>query len=128
MDPDELLEGIFEMAETQLAIPQLLDVDMVLDHPNKQAIMTYVSLIRTAVEASELERSHLNESMAKVQKAMASLEDQLQNRIKELEAELESSRAENAELRNQLEQVFFCIVHFFFRRVGFFVFIGTTKK
>ena len=94
LDADELLNGIFNHAEKHLAIPQLLTVDMLLKNPNKQAVMTYISLVRTAVENRKEERSKLNQSMAQMKKAFHSLEDGLKSRVQFLEKQLEANKLE----------------------------------
>ncbi|ETO07314.1 actinin-like protein, partial [Reticulomyxa filosa] len=94
MEPDDLLKHVLGYAEERLKIPQLLDVWHILENPDKQAMMTYVSLVRTAVDNRDQERSKLNQSMAKMKEVFHSLEDQLRNQISFLEKELNATKLE----------------------------------
>ncbi|ETO10141.1 hypothetical protein RFI_27236, partial [Reticulomyxa filosa] len=94
MDADDLIKHVLGYAEDRLKIPQLLDVRHILENPDKQAMMTYVSLVRTAVDNREQERSKLNQSMAKMKEAFNSLEDQLRSQITFLEKELQATKME----------------------------------
>ncbi|ETO04992.1 hypothetical protein RFI_32402 [Reticulomyxa filosa] len=68
-------------------IPQLLDVCHILENTDKQTMMTYVSLIRTAVDNHEQKRT-------KMKDVSHSLEDQLRNKISFLEKELKATKLE----------------------------------
>eukprot|EP01083_Nonionella_stella_P270733 916922_1 len=50
MDTEELLEGLLKLGDKHLHIPQLLDPSDLMYSPNKEAVMTYVSLLRTAID------------------------------------------------------------------------------
>jgi len=90
MEPDDLLKHILGYAEERLRIPQLLDVYHIVHSPDKQAMMTYVSLVRTAVDNREQERSKTE----KMKQVFQSLEDQLRNQITFLEKELNNTKME----------------------------------
>eukprot|EP00490_Sorites_sp_Unknown_P027206 CAMPEP_0114661022 /NCGR_PEP_ID=MMETSP0191-20121206/21477_1 /TAXON_ID=126664 /ORGANISM="Sorites sp." /LENGTH=143 /DNA_ID=CAMNT_0001891919 /DNA_START=798 /DNA_END=1226 /DNA_ORIENTATION=+ len=104
MDADELLDGCFQLAENRLAIPQLLDVDEMITDPDKQSVMTYVSLIRTAIEAQEAERSAAAQSMNKMKETFQSLEEEWVERVRRLEQQLENERQKNKTLDDTLQQ------------------------
>jgi len=87
----ELLDAVFDIAEKSLAIPRLIDVQDLLENPDKQVIMTYVSLIRSSVHASEKTRNQVEHSMNKMQNMFNTLENQLQDRIGFLERTLQAS-------------------------------------
>ena len=66
MDTEELLDGLLKLGHKHLHIPQLLDPHDLMYSPNKEAVMTYVSLLRTAIEAKDQERSAAEASMGKM--------------------------------------------------------------
>lgn len=66
LDTDELLEGVLRLGDQHLHIPQLLDVQQMMETPDKQSIMTYVSLLRTSIEAKEHERSNADRAAVQV--------------------------------------------------------------
>jgi len=106
LSPHELLDAVFDIAEAQLAIPRLIDVQDLLEAPDKFSVMTYVSLIRSSVHAAEKTRNQVQNSMDKMQTMFNTLETQLQDRIGFLERTLETTvksnqAAEAAKLREK---------------------------
>ena len=100
-----MLGGVFHVADEQLAIPKLLDVNDVLYNPDRQSIMTYVTLIRTAVTNKEKERL---DKMA-IQEKLASTEQfhqteivKLQEGNRALTAKLEMAEKQRNMFENQL--------------------------
>lgn len=91
LSPAECLDAVFDIAEKQLAIPRLIDYRDLLSKPDKHAVMTYVSLIRSSVHASEKSSSHVEKSMNLMQNNFNTLEGQLKERIDSLERTLEAS-------------------------------------
>lgn len=104
MDTEELLEGLLKLGDKHLHIPQLLDPYDLMHSPNKEAVMTYVSLLRTAIEAKDQERSAAEASMKKMKDAFANLEDNWLNRVKELEGRLEEAQKQQAEYAEKLQE------------------------
>eukprot|EP00486_Rosalina_sp_Unknown_P005092 CAMPEP_0201570936 /NCGR_PEP_ID=MMETSP0190_2-20130828/13415_1 /ASSEMBLY_ACC=CAM_ASM_000263 /TAXON_ID=37353 /ORGANISM="Rosalina sp." /LENGTH=731 /DNA_ID=CAMNT_0047995009 /DNA_START=90 /DNA_END=2282 /DNA_ORIENTATION=+ len=104
MDTEELLEGLLKLGDKHLHIPQLLDPYDLMHSPNKEAVMTYVSLLRTAIEAKDQERSAAEASMKKMKDAFANLEDNWLNRVKELENRLEDAQRQQAEYAEKLQE------------------------
>jgi len=104
MDTEELLEGLLKLGDKHLHIPQLLDPNDLMYNPNKEAVMTYVSLLRTAIEAKDQERSAAEASMKKMKDAFANLEDNWLNRVKELEGRLEESQTQVADYAERLQE------------------------
>jgi len=104
MDTEELLEGLLRLGDKHLHIPQLLDPSDLMRNPNKEAVMTYVSLLRTAIESKDKERSAAEASMGKMQEAFAKLEDNWLQRVKDLETRLEEAQQGQAEYAEKLQE------------------------
>jgi len=104
MDTEELLEGLLRLGDKHLHIPQLLDAADLMSQPNKEAVMTYVSLLRTAIESKDKERSAAEASMGKMQEAFAKLEDTWLNRTKDLTTRLEASQQQTSEYAEKLQE------------------------
>eukprot|EP01084_Bolivina_argentea_P100430 180329_1 len=104
MDTEELLEGLLKLGDKHLHIPQLLDPSDLMYSPNKEAVMTYVSLLRTAIEAKDQERSAAEASMKKMKDAFANLEDNWLQRVSELESRLEAAQQQQAEYAEKLQE------------------------
>jgi len=104
MDTEELLEGLLKLGDKHLHIPQLLDPYDLMHNPNKEAVMTYVSLLRTAIEAKDAERSAAEASMKKMKDAFSNLEDNWLNRVSELERRLEESQKQVSEYAERLQE------------------------
>jgi len=104
MDTEELLEGLLKLGQKHLHIPQLLDPHDLMHSPNKEAVMTYVSLLRTAIEAKDQERSAAEASMGKMKDAFAKLEDNWLSRVNELETRLEAAQRQQEEYAEKLQE------------------------
>eukprot|EP01083_Nonionella_stella_P199830 732440_1 len=104
MDTEELLEGLLKLGDKHLHIPQLLEPYDLMHAPNKEAVMTYVSLLRTAIEAKDQERSAAEASMKKMKDAFANLEDNWLQRVHELESRLEESQKQVSEYAEKLQE------------------------
>ncbi|ETO15070.1 WD-40 repeat-containing protein [Reticulomyxa filosa] len=94
MKSDDLLKHVLGYAEEQLKIPQLLDVCHILENPDKQTMMTYISLIRTAMDNRE-------QKPTKMKDVYHSLEDHLRNKISFLEKEKNWAKEKN-DLQNEI--------------------------
>ncbi len=104
LDPEELLDGIFNLGEKQLAIPQILIASEMLEKPDRQSVMTYVTLVRTAVEAAEQERSQVKASMVKMKNVWKTVEDQLKGQVRFLGDSLKATQGELDAQRMLLEK------------------------
>jgi len=88
LDADELLDGVMRMADEKLGIPVLLDTEQHMRSPVKQAVMAYVSVIRSSKATIDRVGSQQTDAIDKVKKAHKFMQDSLRVQLTSAEERL----------------------------------------
>jgi len=88
LDADELLDGVMKMADEKLGIPVLLDTEQHMRSPVKQAVMAYVSVIRSSKATIDRVGSQQTDAIDKVKKAHKFMQDSLRVQLTSAEERL----------------------------------------
>jgi len=103
LDADELLDGVMKMADEKLGIPVLLDTEQHMRSPVKQAVMAYVSVIRSSKATIDRVGSQQTDAIDKVKKAHKFMQDSLRVQLTSAEERLGERDNVIASLQRDIE-------------------------